>query len=109
MSLTVTQLGTDILAAFKGELSDEWPEIKIYAQTESKKLAHSLRGIEKLIISGEINQEQAKLLLSIQKDATLAYFLAIEGLTELAIEAAINAALDAVKEAVNGALGFVLI
>lgn len=109
MSLNASQLGKDILAAFKGTLSNKWPDIKEYGETEAKKLAQSLVMIESLKNSGKINEEQAALHLEIQKNATRTVLLTLEGLGILAVEAAINAALNVVKDAVNTAVGFALI
>lgn len=109
MSLNASQLGKDILAAFKGALTDKWPDIKEYGEAEAKKLAQTLVMIEALKVSGKINEEQATLHLEIQKNATRTVLLTLEGLGILAVEAAINAALNVVKEAVNTAVGFVLL
>ncbi len=109
MSLDATQLGKDILIAMKGILTEKWPDVKDYGEAEAKKLAQTLVMIETLKISGKINKEQAELHLEIQKNATRAVFLALEGLGVLAAEAAINAALNAVKDAVNTAIGFTLL
>lgn len=109
MALSASQLGKDILAAFKGVFKKQWPDIKEYGEAEAKKMAQSLLMIEALTASGKINEEQAALQLDIQKNASRAVLLTIEGLGILAAEAAINAALDAVRESVNTALGFTLL
>lgn len=109
MSLKASQLGKDILAAFKGVFTEKWPDIKEYGEAEANKLAQTLVMIEALKISGKINEEQAMLHIEIQKNATRTVLLTLEGLGILAVEAAINAALNVVKEAVNTAVGFVLL
>ncbi|KIN88303.1 hypothetical protein [Thauera sp. SWB20] len=109
MSLSAAQLGKDILAAFKGALSEKWPDIKEYGEAEAKKLAHTLVMIAALRASGKINEEQATLHIEIQKNATRTVLLTLEGLGILAVEAAINAALNVVKDAVNTAVGFALL
>lgn len=109
MSLNASQLGRDMLTAFKGVLSDKWPDIKEYGEAESKKLAQTLVMIEALKLAGKINEEQAALHLGIQKNATRMVLLTLEGLGILMAEAAINAALNVVKDTVNTALGFVLL
>lgn len=109
MSLDIGELASSMIEAFKGELSDKWPEVKEYAETEAKKLAENLAMIERMKLSGEINEEQARLHHDIQKNATRAVLLAIEGLGLLAVEQAINAAMDVLRETVNGALGFGLL
>lgn len=109
MSLDSGKLAMDMVGAFRGALSERWPDLKDYGETEAKKLAQSLVMIETLRMSGKINEEQARLHLDIQKNSTRMVFLALEGLGILAAEAAVNAALGVVKGAVNKALGFALI
>ncbi|MBX9902355.1 MAG: hypothetical protein K2Y28_16385 [Burkholderiaceae bacterium] len=109
MGLNVSQLGKDILGAFKGALTEKWPDIKDYAEAEAKKMAQTLVMIETLKLSGKINNEQANLHVEIQKNATRIVLLTLEGLGVLAVEAAINAALGVVKDTVNSALGFALL
>lgn len=109
MSLNTSKLAEDMLNAFKQVLSEKWPEIEVYAESETKNLAESLAKIEKLKLAGKINEEQAKLQLGIQKNAAQTVLLTIEGLEELAVEQALNATFKAVKDAVNAAVGFVLL
>ena len=82
---------------------------KEYAEAEAKKLAESLVMIEKLVLTGKINEEQAKLHFQIQRNATRMVLLTIEGLGIIAVEQAINAALDVLKDTVNTALDFTLL
>lgn len=109
MSLNASQLGKDMLGAFKSAFAEKWPAIREYGEAEAKKLAQTLVMIEALKAAGKINEEQAALHLEIQRNATRMVFLALEGLGILAAEAAINAALAVVKEAVNTAIGFALL
>jgi hypothetical protein len=109
MSLNVSDLGKDIAAAFIGTLKDKIPDIKDFATTEAKKLAQTLAMIEKLVLAGRIDEEEAKLHLEIQKNATRTVLLTIEGLGVLAVEAAINAGLEVVRKAVNSAVKFALV
>ncbi|HRN62218.1 MAG TPA: hypothetical protein PK743_06705 [Luteimonas sp.] len=109
MALKASQLSRDILVAFKGVLSDRWPDIRDYGDVEAKKLAQTLVMIEALIVSGKINEEQARLHLDIQRNATRMVLLTLEGLGILAVEEAINAALAVVRDTINTSLGFDLI
>ncbi len=61
----------------------------------------------KLHLSGQITEEQARLHLDIQKNASRTVLLTVEGLGLLAAEQAINARV--VRDSVNTALDFVLI
>ncbi len=109
MTINVADLAAKMLTAFSDELSDKWPEIKSYAEAETKKLAENFVLIEKLLITGEINEQQAKLHHDIQKNATRTVLLTVEGLGIVAVEQAINAAMDALKDTVNTALNFTLL
>jgi len=109
MSLKTSELAKNMLKAAEKVLSEKWPEIKNYAKSETKKLAESMAMIEKLILAKKINGEQAKLLLGIQKNATMTVFLTIEGLGILAVEQALNAAFKSVKDVVNAAINFPLL
>ncbi len=109
MSLDANDLASKMFEAFKGKLSDKWPEVKDYAEAESKKLAENFIMIEKLKMSDEINEEQAKLHHEIQRNASRSVLLTVEGLGLVAVEQAINAAMGVLKETVNGALNFTLL
>jgi hypothetical protein len=109
MSLDAGELASKMLEAFKGELADNWPKIKAYAEAESKKLAENFVMIETLKLSGEINEEQARLHHEIQRNASRSVLLTIEGLGLIAVENAINAAMEVLKETVNSALDMVLL
>ena len=108
MSINVSDLSKKMLVACKGVLSANWPDIKEYAESETKKLAQTIIMIEKLHLTGKITKKQAKLLLDIQKNSMRIVLLAVEGMGVLMVEKAINAALAVVKDAVNTALNFKL-
>lgn len=109
MSINAGELVGNMLAAMQGVLSEKWPEIKEYGESEAKKMAQSFVMIQTLKAAGEIDEEEASLHFSIQKNASRTVLLAIEGLGVLAVEQALNAALDVVKDTVNTAVGFTLI
>lgn len=109
MALSASKLGKDILTALKGALMEKWPEIKEYGEAEAKKMAQALIMIEALKVSGRINEEQAKLHLEIQKNASRTVLLTIEGLGLSTVEVALNTALNVVKDAVNTSLSFALL
>jgi hypothetical protein len=109
MSLNVSQLRRAMVNAAKDELGDKWPEIKVYAESEAKKIAETIKMIAKLTKDGDISISAARLHLNIQKNAARTVLLTVEGLGLLAVEAAVNAAVRAIRETVNTALGFALI
>jgi len=109
MALDLTALGDAIFNAVKPVLADEWNDVQSYAKTEATKLAATLAQIEQLSASGQISQEEAAALFDMQKHATRAVLLTIEGIGVITAQQAINAAIGAVRGVVNKALGFALL
>ena len=101
----VKQMVSAAAAAFK----DRWPDVKDYATSELNKIAQDIVFIEAQRVTGEMTEDQAKLQLHLQTNASKTVLLAAHGMTILAVEAAINAALNVIKETVNAALGFVIL
>jgi hypothetical protein len=109
MALSASKLAKQMLVAAKGEVAEKWPDVKLYAEAEARKLAQTLIMIEKLKVSGKITKKQADILLDMQKQTSRVVLLTIEGLSLLAAEAAINAAIKSIRDAVNDAIGWKLI
>lgn len=80
-------------------------DVASFAQIEAKKLAQSAAEIAQLRLSGEITDEEMKLHLRIQKNASIAVLMAIKGISKIAVEQAINAALNIIGGAIKGATG----
>jgi signal transduction protein with GAF and PtsI domain len=89
-------------------LSGTGKEVVGYAEAEAKKLATSASEIALLLASGQITEEEAKLHLDIQKHASRAVLMAIEGISILGAEQAINAALSIIGDAIHTATGLTL-
>jgi 5'-3' exonuclease len=109
MALDLQQLVNTMLQAAKGQVTDNWPQIKDYAEQAAKKLAENFVLIEKLKLTQQISDEQAVLQHKMQKNAAKAVFLSVQGMTTLMAEQAVKAALDSVKNTVNTALNFTLL
>jgi len=109
MSVKIRELKTLMVSAAKRELLDEWPDVKAYAETESKKIAETIKMIGTLTAQGKMSKAAAKLHLRIQRNAARTVLLTVEGMSLLAVEAAINAAIQSIRDVVNDALGFALI
>jgi hypothetical protein len=108
-TLDVNRLLEEMLAAAKTSFADQWPTAKDLSISSLKKLAVSFVEIEKMKLNGTITDEQARLLLSMDKNTFRIVLLSIEGLGLLAVENALNAALNIVRDTVNTAVGFVLL
>lgn len=109
MPLRASTLAKEAVAAAKAEVADIWPEVKIYAESEARKLAQTLVMIEKLKAADKITKKQADILLDMQRQTSRVVLLTIEGLSLLAAEAAINAAIKSIRDTVNEAIGWKLI
>jgi hypothetical protein len=109
MALDLESLAASMLTAAKGPLEADWKTAQPYAKTQFTNIAQQIVDIEAQLAAGTINQAQASLLLDMQKNASRAVLLTVEGIGILAAQDAINAALGAVATAVNGALKFPLL
>jgi hypothetical protein len=109
MSLDAGALGKQMLAAALPILKTHAVDAEGFASVEFKKIAETIVSIEEMLLAGQINQQQADLLLDMQKSASRSVLLAVKGLALLTAEEAINAALDVVRGVVNAAVKFPLI
>ena len=100
MGLKVSTLVKEMLAAAKDEVAERWPDVKVYAEAEAKKLAQTLVMIEKLKASGRITKKQADILLDMQRQTSRVVLLTIQGLSLLAAEAAITIS-EVIKTAIR--------
>jgi hypothetical protein len=109
MALDIGSLASQMLAAALPILKKDAQDAESFAKTEFTKIAQTVASIAEQLAAGQINQQQAGLLLDMQKSASRNVLLCLQGLSLLAVEAAINAALGVIKTAVNTAVGFALI
>ncbi len=109
MALNVAKLASQMLGAALPLLEKDAEGAGPFAKTEFLKIAQTIGGINDGVADGQINQQQAVLLLDMQTLASRNVLLTLKGLDLLAVEDAINAALGVVKGIVNTALGFTLI
>ncbi|NOX69112.1 MAG: hypothetical protein GXP15_07990 [Gammaproteobacteria bacterium] len=109
MTLRASSLVKKMLAAAKSELGEKWPDVRIYAESEARKLAQTIVMIEKLKATGRISRKQADILFDMQKQTSRVVLLTVEGLGLLAAEAAVNAAVKSIRDTVNDAIGWRLV
>ena len=103
-NLDVGAVAGDAAAAMLGVLKKSGADIKQFAEAEARKIATSMAEIAALRASGVIGDEEARLHLDIQKNASRAVLMAIKGIGIIAAEQAINAAFDVVRSALNKVL-----
>ncbi len=107
--IDVEKLVKQMANAALGVLKKKYPAVQKYALTEFKKLGETIANIQMMSLTGDIDKEEARILIDIQKNAMRSVMLTVEGLGIIAVEQAINAALKAIQGTVNTALGFKLI
>jgi len=105
-NIDFASITSQIVDAFKVNLSKNWKEIKPYAEKEAKAFTENLKLIAELKLSGKIDEETARLHVEIQKNSMRIVLLTIKGLSILTVENAINAALAIIRTAVNAAIGW---
>lgn len=104
--INMKKLVKDMAGAATGVLKEKWPSVKTYAEAEFKKLGETVITVQKSKLTGNITEEEARLLLEMQKNAMRSVFLTVEGLGIIAVEEAINAAMAVVRSTINTAIGW---
>ena len=104
--INMEKLVKDMVGAASGVLKEKWPSVKTYAEAEFKKLGETVIAVQKSKLTGNITEEEARLLLEMQKNAMRSVFLTVEGLGIIAVEEAINAAMAVVRSTINTAIGW---
>lgn len=109
MALDISSLLTSMLTAAQNSAKTNWKIVEPFAKTQCTNIAQQIVDIEAQLATGSIDTETASLLLDMQKNASRAALLTVEGIGLLTAQTAINAALGAVSIAVNKAVGFALV
>lgn len=113
MDIDVKQLAGDMLKAaldaVKPILGAKAGDVQKYLASESNKMAETLKSIAEGKAAGHITDQQAKILLDMQKNASLAVLAAVQGIGQQAATNALGAALNAVKDVINKVIGFPLL
>jgi hypothetical protein len=109
MAINTSQLKGLMVHAAKQEVGDAWPEIRLYAESEARKIAETIKMIGKLAEQQKITPTGARLHLRIQKNAAMTVLLTVEGMSLLAVENMINATIRAIRDSVNSSVPFALI
>lgn len=108
--LDMDKLVEDMTDAAKKVFSDkEWASIDTEAKKAIADLGQCIIDIEHQKNQGLITEENAKLLIEMQKNAIQSVFLQIKGIQLIGCQKAVNAALGVVASAVNAAIGWPLL
>jgi hypothetical protein len=106
--IDINEVGSEAAEKIIEVLTGAAKNIAGYAEAEGKKLAMSAAEIAALRLSNQIDDEEMKLHLDIQKHASRAVLMAIAGVSIIAAEQAINAALTIIGTAIKTATGLSL-
>ncbi len=107
--INIEKLAKDMTGAAMGVFKEKWPSVKTYAEAEFKKLGETVIAVQKSKLAGNITEEEARLLMDMQKNAMRSVMLTVEGLGIIAVEEALNAALDVVRSTINTAVGWTIL
>jgi hypothetical protein len=109
MPLNTDDLLRQMLEAAKPELGKHWSDMSGLATSGFKNLSRNLADIAAMKEAGTITEEQALLMIDLQKNALKTLLLTEKGLGLLTVQNVINAALGVVRQAVNTAIGWPLL
>lgn len=108
-SINVEESVSQMLLAAKAVFDDKWPDVKKFAESESKKFVKSMAEIELWKRTGEITESEAKSLSKLHQRSMKMVFTSLEGIALAMAEKAINAALDVIRQVINTAIGWKVI
>ena len=106
--LDLDQIVTDMGKAALPLLKDGAKKAKEYGKSEAEKMARTAALLAAGIKKGTIDEDEARLVLDVQKNASRSILLTITGLGIVAVENAINAALAVLKQGIQAATGIAL-
>jgi glutaminase len=95
-----------MITTAKAVLAEKWPEAEKFAESESRKFAQNMAEIELWKSTGEITEEEAKVLSRLHQRSMKMVLTSLEGISLAMAEKAINSAIDAVRNVVNTAIGW---
>lgn len=99
----------NMLSASKQVLKKEWKNVAPITELQVKNIIHNIEQIAELKLKGKINEQQAKIHLTIQKESFKTILLSFEGIGIITAEKAINAALSVARNTINKAIGWKLL
>lgn len=108
-NIDIEEVAKQMIEATKGVFNEKWPEVKKYAESESKKFAANMAEIALWRANNEITEDEAKSLIGLHKRSMKMVFTSLEGISLAMTEKAINAAIDVIRQTVNTAIGLTLL
>ena len=97
----------EAVGAAKAAISGtDWAEIKEYVKKSAKDLVNAGIQVQKLKLTGKINEDEAKSLIEEEKIVVRMKLRAIAGVTLLTVQNALNAVLQVLRDSLNAAIGW---
>jgi hypothetical protein len=109
MTFNISQAAMHLAAQIIGSLKTDSARVKALAVSEGKHLAYGLARIAELLGSGQINGEEAEMLVRVQRDASEATLAALAEISRIAARKAIGRGLEAITGLVDQVIGMPLI
>ncbi len=104
MSFDISKVLADMLSAIKGEVADNWDEVKSVANQFLLNRKDRLGLLAQLRIDGELSQEKFESRLNDEKLIVEAELNAIAVISKVIAQNAANAAIDILSKAVKTAI-----
>ena len=108
-TININDIAVQMLGAAQDVFKEKWPEVRNFAESETKKFAQSMAEIEVWKGLNQITEEQAQALSRLHQRSMKMVFTALEGISLAMAEKAINAALDVVRGIINTAIGWAVV
>lgn len=109
MGFDIIEMVKRIYDIFKGNFIENWSEVKDFAEPEAKKIAQTIKNMEKLIANGQLTEVEARAYFKMQLDSTKSVFASLQGLSMVTVERGINNSMSQLNDMVSSKLGFTLI
>jgi hypothetical protein len=109
MSDSFDNVVPNMLKAAEGVCEKDWDVVKGYAEDEFNKATAEGKQIAAQVVAGTMSTDDAKTIMTMEANSMKAVLLAVEGISEIAVEQAINAALDVLGSAIEKAIGVSLL
>ncbi len=109
MTFNTPQVAMQVAAQIIGSLKTDSSRVKALAVAEGKHLTHGLARIAELWGSGQINGEEAEMLVRVQRDASEATLAALAEISRIAAHRAVLRGLQAITGLVDDVIGVPLI
>lgn len=99
----------DMTGAAAAAARHRWPQVRDSVMPQFEALASIAVQIERDKLQGRLDEDDARTLVTMQKNALIAVTAGMRGQLKLLAEAAINAALGVARTALNAAVGLPLL